>query len=1118
MNIDVTTPIDPIRSRLARWARFGLGSLLVGLVAVPCWGAGPASLGHWTFEEGTGTTTADRSGNNLDGTLDNVATWGGPAWVASPFGQHALSFDGVNDRVNLGNPTALRLTGPMTVSAWVYVRRFNTSGRIVTKGGGGGSRGWALTVEVGNGTTTPFQAAGIQIAANGNTLYAVNTTTGIASNQWIHLCGVYEPGVALRFYTNGFLNNERTDSVPAAQHNTGLNVTIGGRPTGSVDNPFNGVIDEVRVFDRALTQAEIQALPELVQTPLTFKTQPLSRTVAETRPVTFTAAVSGSPPYSVQWYENGVEIPGAADFSISIPSVMPWMNGNRYHVEVKNLAYTATSDTAVLTVSADTTSPTVVGVGSADGNAVGVCFSEPMDQNLLWDPSYFTVNGGAVGVAWSMPRADGQSAMLYLTAPITGAFSVAVTGVTDLVGNPIAAGPPANGTVVGMTAADLGFPAQLGETFTCRPEVFEITAGGVDLWGAADHGHFASSQVSGDFDVKVQVLSLTPVHNTAKAGLMVRATRDADSPTVHLLANPPLPTGRGYIEAGRRASAGGATAVWGTTFTGAAMPDVWLRLRRWGDQFAAFRSTDGVDWTAMGQTTLTLADPVHLGLAATAHSDTTDPTLAKFGAYGNVVFSGVTLAIAQPPTDTSVVQNTSASFQVQVEATGAPASELAYQWQRDDGTGAFVDLANATGPTYSLVARPVDHGARFRVQVYFAGLIENSAVATLTLIPDVTPPTLVSVSAAGNPTALTVIFSEDMDPTSATTVGRYQLTGPGGGVVLSAAALGVDARTVLLSTDAPLTEGPVYTLSIENVVDQAVPANVISPNPTRATFAYSSLAGHWPFEEGSGTSTADASGNGFTGALQNGPPTWAPGLFGQHALSFDGINSRVNVGNPDTLRITGPMTLSAWVWVRTVAANGRIVTKGGGGGQRGWSLNVENSDVFAFQVATNPNALVSVASIGPVPRERWTHVAGVYDPNDVGGPILKLYVDGVLDATLTSGVLETQSNSGQSVGIGNRAGGGTPFDGLIDEVRIYTRALSDAEIAELAEPPAAAPQFLAPVLAGNQLTLNWTGTAQLQWAPTVTGPWSDFTPAPTPPHTIEVVPGENRFFRLWTTP
>jgi hypothetical protein len=58
------------------------------------------------------------------------------------------------------------------------------------------------------------------------------------------------------------------------------------------------------------------------------------------------------------------------------------------------------------------------------------------------------------------------------------------------------------------------------------------------------------------------------------------------------------------------------------------------------------------------------------------------------------------------------------------------------------------------------------------------------------------------------------------------------------------------------------------------------------------------------------------------------------------------------------------------------------------------------------------------------------------------------------------------------------------------------------------------PIFLPPTLSGNQLILNWTGSGKLEWSPRVSGPWTEMIPASAPPQTVNLVPGENRFFRI----
>jgi hypothetical protein len=139
----------------------------------------------------------------------------------------------------------------------------------------------------------------------------------------------------------------------------------------------------------------------------------------------------------------------------------------------------------------------------------------------------------------------------------------------------------------------------------------------------------------------------------------------------------------------------------------------------------------------------------------------------------------------------------------------------------------------------------------------------------------------------------------------------------------------------------------------------------------------------------------------------------------------------------------------------------------------------------------------------------WTHMAGVYDPSV---PSARLYINGALAATQTASVPGTQYNpAAVNVAIGNRSDGGTTRrDGKIDEVRIYGRALSAAEVGALIQPL----RFVAPAVANKKLILNWTGLGQLQSAPTVTGVYTNIIPAPSPPYTNAIVPGRNQFFRL----
>ncbi len=211
------------------------------------------------------------------------------------------------------------------------------------------------------------------------------------------------------------------------------------------------------------------------------------------------------------------------------------------------------------------------------------------------------------------------------------------------------------------------------------------------------------------------------------------------------------------------------------------------------------------------------------------------------------------------------------------------------------------------------------------------------------------------------------------------------------------------------------------------------------------------LVGYWPFDG----DTLDASGNGNHGTI-NGAATLAPDRFGtpDAAMYFTGEqDAYVDVGNAPILRITGEMTLSAWVFLNSSNINnGRIIAKQAGSGSRSWNLNIEGesggvANPGAFQVSETGTAIVTLVDSEPLPTDQWVHMAGVYRP----GEAMELYVNGQLHASLTSGVPAGQfSDNGMPVLIGARSGcGNCGWDGFIDEARIYARALSAADIQEV---------------------------------------------------------------------
>jgi hypothetical protein len=247
----------PFRKRPSRRAALPLRLFIFVFVLSSTFSLSPAPsmgqtglAGWWKFDEGSGSSAADASGNGNTGTLVN-----GPTWTTGKIGQ-ALNFDGVNDYVTLGNPASLQLTGAITVSAWVYHDAFvHAANTIASKQGGSTNRGWKLGANNGAGSAYCFDIA----PTNSTLLGACGPGNSNTTGEWVHVVGVYDPSNAIIVYKNGAQIGIQTSGVPASQFSSSRPVEIGTR-SDVTDHWFDGKIDDVRIYNLALSASEIQAL------------------------------------------------------------------------------------------------------------------------------------------------------------------------------------------------------------------------------------------------------------------------------------------------------------------------------------------------------------------------------------------------------------------------------------------------------------------------------------------------------------------------------------------------------------------------------------------------------------------------------------------------------------------------------------------------------------------------------------------------------------------------------------------------------------------------------------------------------------------------------------------
>ncbi|HUX35695.1 MAG TPA: LamG domain-containing protein, partial [Candidatus Paceibacterota bacterium] len=210
-------------------------------------------------------------------------------------------------------------------------------------------------------------------------------------------------------------------------------------------------------------------------------------------------------------------------------------------------------------------------------------------------------------------------------------------------------------------------------------------------------------------------------------------------------------------------------------------------------------------------------------------------------------------------------------------------------------------------------------------------------------------------------------------------------------------------------------------------------------------FSSNGLVGYWKFDEGQGTSTQDSSGNGNTGTLSASPPGWVSGKVGD-ALSFNGTNY-VSVPDSASDDPISAWTLSALVKRSSTGIQHDIIEKyDWTAGNGNFAMRILSSDkLIAYLINGTVSASCgnTVTSIG---SGNWYHVAATYDSSI---STLKCYVNGSVEAT-NAAVSIVPLNSTVTLKIGCQGNDcSNKFNGLIDDVRIYNRALSAAEIMAL---------------------------------------------------------------------
>ncbi|MDP2668785.1 MAG: LamG domain-containing protein [bacterium] len=215
-------------------------------------------VGYWSFDgkDMAGVTAYDRSGQNNNGTLSPPPAGGGPARAIGKIGQ-GLSFDGVNDWVTVGNPSSLRITGDITVSAWIKFNGGTGEKDLVAKWHDNPSAQLSFLLYL---KSTDHSIRFI-IRDNAAQFKEGISATLVQSGVWYHVVGRHQQGV-VKVFVNG-VPDGTTQTTNGTITDSTASVTIGANDDTVTPLPFPGTIDDVRVYNRALSSDEIKRLYNL---------------------------------------------------------------------------------------------------------------------------------------------------------------------------------------------------------------------------------------------------------------------------------------------------------------------------------------------------------------------------------------------------------------------------------------------------------------------------------------------------------------------------------------------------------------------------------------------------------------------------------------------------------------------------------------------------------------------------------------------------------------------------------------------------------------------------------------------------------------------------------------
>lgn len=918
-----------------------------------------ALVGYWKMDESSwnGTTgeVKDTSGNN-----NNATSVSGATTTSGKFGNSG-SFNGSNSYAVTGSFTYPASSGK-SGCAWVKPTAHTNSLAAVFRNGNGGP---SLRLD----TSGYFNDRVVNYA--GTTSSAYSSTSPVPTGSWSHVCVVWEsPGanqyIKLRYYINGNLNLDQTTDLTDPNGYVGANNTYAYRFGSDPDissRIFNGLIDEVRLYNRALSNKEVQQLYNWAPGPIAHwkMDENTGTNTYDSSGNNRTGSLVNGALWGPAKYGSGASLDGDNDavyFDNSIP-----LASYKLPMTIEGWIYTGQqTESSPGIISLDKWPYGYAGlslqIGAKSGSAYQL-YVHYGDGSYVYPSTPGTAQRNSKNTGYVLHENTWQ----HITAVINGYNNI----------NIYINGVEVSGTYSG-TAATMGWCSTMCDD--------TLSVLGMN-W------HSGSSNFKGMLDdFRVYNYARTPSQIIED----MYAGKPVTSPTSQLTY---LKLDEGYGTSGKDGGSLSNHSILRNSPT-------WTNNGRFDKAVSLDGNNDYVELPYHSAYEYTGGD---MGFSLWIYRDSAETDVARIvskpwnggGGYNYILLI-----------------DTNGTLQFGVGG--------ATWWGMSTTQAIPVN-------TWSHVAATVK-GATKKVSLYINGNLVQSGTHDITSW----------VHSAGNATLPLVL-------------GTLYPYGDGWGGITSFSFKGIIDEFKFSTTELnqedvknDFNRGSAILIGTTSTTSTGAPDSSASRSycVPGDTSSCSPPVVHYTFDEGQGSSLNDASSNNITGSWNGNGSYWTSGKFGS-AGQFNGSSnyvSTVTSGSP--LPSTGDFTLQAWIY-RNDAGNTQIISKTGSGGTGGYALLLGDWGEAYCRTDNGSTWVDSVTGYNLVtPTSGWTHVTAVKS-----GTSCKIFINGS-ETTISQFGSHSSASNTLNLTIGRRADVNTatePFNGFLDDIRIYNYARTSAQIA-----------------------------------------------------------------------